>query len=79
MYGYGIIYFYTGFQVMYDRLMTMYYKKQDFNYLLFIIKNFLTYMLPVCYTMVLIIFGLPFIGEGPIFAQIIDDFYQNSC
>ena len=59
--------------------MTMYYKKQDFNYLLFIIKNFLTYMLPVCYTMVLIIFGLPYIGDGPIYAQIIDEFYQKSC
>jgi hypothetical protein len=27
MYGYGMIYFYMGFQIMYDRLMTMYYKK----------------------------------------------------
>jgi hypothetical protein len=36
-------------------------------------------MLPVCYTMVLIIFVLPFIGEGPLYASIIRDFYQNSC
>jgi len=60
---------------MYDRLMTMYYKKQDFNYLLFIVKNFLMYMLPVCYTMVTIIFLLPFMGEGPIFAQVLLEFY----
>jgi hypothetical protein len=79
MYGYGLIYLYMGFQVMYDRLMTMYYKKQDFNYLLFIVKTFLLYMLPVCYTMVLIMFVLPFIGEGPIFAHIIEEFYQKSC
>ena len=26
MYGYGIIYFYMGFQIMYDRLMCMYIK-----------------------------------------------------
>ncbi len=36
-------------------------------------------MLPVCYTMVLIIFVLPFIGEGPVFAQVITEFYQKSC
>ncbi len=79
MYGYGLIYLYMGFQVMYDRLMTMYYKKQDFNYLLFIVKTFLLYMLPVCYTMVLIMFVLPFIGEGPIYAHIIEEFYSKSC
>ena len=28
IYGYGIIYFYMGFQVMNDRLMCMYIKKQ---------------------------------------------------
>ena len=64
---------------MYDRLMTMYYKKHDFNYLLFIVKNFLIYMLPVCYTMVMIIFVLPFMGSGPLYAQIISEFYQKSC
>jgi hypothetical protein len=79
MYGYGLIYFYMGFQVMNDRLMCMYVKKQQFNVLLFIIKNFLLYVLPVCYTMVMIIFVLPFIGEGPIYSKVLDNFFLDSC
>jgi hypothetical protein len=41
VYGYGLIYFYMGFQVMNDRLVSMYVKKTQFNMLLFIVKNYL--------------------------------------
>jgi hypothetical protein len=36
-------------------------------------------MIPVCYTMVLIIYVMPFTGSGPIFAKIMDDFFRESC
>lgn len=79
IYGFGIIYFYMGFQVMNDRLMCMYVKNQQFNMLLFIVRNFFQYMIPVCYVTVLIIYVLPFLGEGPLYPKIIDDFFLGSC
>lgn len=79
IYGYGIIYFYMGFQVMNDRLMCMYIKKQQFNMALFVVKNFFQYMIPVAYITCMIVFIMPFIGDGPIYPKIIDDFFLNSC
>lgn len=79
IYGYGIIYFYLGFQIMNDRLVNMYRKSQQFNMLLFIFKNFLYYTIPVCYITVVIVFVLPFLGDGPIFPKVMDDFYLQSC
>lgn len=60
---------------MNDRLVGMYRKNQQFNMILFIFKNFLFYSIPVCYVTVMAIFILPFIGDGPIFSKIIDDFF----
>jgi hypothetical protein len=36
-------------------------------------------MIPVVYTMVLIMYVMPFIGTGPIYAKMMDDFFLNSC
>ena len=47
--------------------------------LLFIVKNYLYYMIPVCYVTVMILFVLPFIGDGPLYPKIMDDFFLNSC
>ena len=79
IYGYGLIYFYMGFQVMNDRLISMYVKKTQFNMLLFIVKNYLYYMIPVCYITVAVLFIVPFVGDGPIFPKIMDDFFYDSC
>jgi hypothetical protein len=79
VFGYGIIFFYAGFQIMNDRLMCMYIKKQEFNTVLFIFKNFLHYMIPVVYITVMIMFVLPFIGDGPIFPMMLKLFFYNSC
>jgi hypothetical protein len=47
--------------------------------MLFIFKNFLYYTIPVCYITVATIFVMPFIGDGPIFPKIMDDFFLQSC
>ncbi len=59
--------------------MCMFLKKQNFNMLLFIVKNFLYYMIPVVYITMIILFILPFIGDGPIFPLVMDDFFLESC
>lgn len=64
---------------MNDRLMCQYVKQQEFNKLLFVVKTFLLYMIPVCYTMVLIMYIMPFVGSGPIYAKIMDDFFYEGC
>lgn len=79
IYGYGVIYFYLGFQIMNDRLVSMYRKSQQFNMVLFIFKNFLYYTIPICYITVVTIFIMPFIGDGPIFPKVMDDFFLQSC
>jgi hypothetical protein len=46
---------------------------------LFMIKNFLYYMIPVCYITVIILFVLPFLGDGPLYPYVLNDFFLNSC
>lgn len=46
---------------------------------LFIVKNFLHYMIPVAFITMSILFVLPFLGEGPIYTKILDDFFLTSC
>lgn len=36
-------------------------------------------MIPVCYVTCMIIFILPFIGDGPLFTKVMDDFFLGSC
>jgi hypothetical protein len=79
IYGAGLIYFYMGFQVMSDRLQSMYFKKAQFNMLLFIVKNYLYYMIPVCYVTITVVFVLPFVGDGPIYAAVMDQFFLTPC
>jgi|LauGreDrversion4_2_1035121.scaffolds.fasta_scaffold198874_3 hypothetical protein len=64
---------------MNDRLVSMYVKKTQFNMLLFIIKNYLYYMISVSYMTVAVMFVFPFIGDGPIFPQVMNDFFLDSC
>lgn len=37
------------------------------------------YLIPVCYTMVMIMYVMPFLGSGPIYAKVMDDFFTQSC
>lgn len=64
---------------MNDRLVSMYVKKTQFNMLLFIVKNYLQYSLSVSYMTMAVMFIFPFIGDGPIFPDIISDFFLDSC
>ena len=76
IFGFGILYFYSGFAVVHDRLISLH--KQ--NLLMFVIKKYLTTAFSIGYVTALIATILPFLGDdAPLYPQIMSSLFSDNC
>lgn len=70
IFGFSSLYFYTGFSLMFDKLMSIYVRRESFNVLIFVLKVYLTFLFPMCFITAIMVTIFPFLGEGPIYPYI---------
>ena len=79
IFGFSALFFYTGFAVMYERLVSIYVRRDNFNILIFIIRTYLYFLvLMVCITAIMVSL-FPFLGDGPLFPLVAQAFFINNC
>lgn len=79
IFGFSMVYFYSGFSTMYDILQSIFIKQQKFNPFLFIIRCYIFYVIPIAFTIAIIVTFLPYMGQGPIYSLVIQDIFIKSC
>ena len=79
IFGFSMVYFYSGFATMYDILQSIYVRQQDFSTLLFFIRCYIFYVIPVAFTTAIMVAVFPFIGGGPLYSKITQEMFLDSC
>jgi hypothetical protein len=67
IFGWSLMYFHTGFQLMYCKLKDIYIKNEGFSTPIFIIKTYLYYVVPTIFIVAVAVTIMPFVGDGPIY------------
>jgi hypothetical protein len=80
IFGYDMFIFYAAFSVMNEKLKSIYIQNIKFNLLLYIIKTYLQYVLPISIFLTLMTCAYPFIDDSsPIYAYITDKYFVANC
>jgi hypothetical protein len=79
IFGFDMLIFYSAFQTMYEKLKMIHLRKVYYNPLLFAIKMFLNYMIPMNIVVAGIVTIFPFMGKGPIFPYFLENNFTSKC
>lgn len=79
IFAFDIFLFYTAFQTMYDKIKLIYLRKVYFNPFLYIIKTYLSYVIPISFLIASMTAVYPFIGDGPIFPHFTQNNFIQNC
>ena len=79
IFGFSLMFFYEGFSNMYDILLQIYIRRQNFNPFLYILRTYFYYALPVGLTTMFAVFLMPYLGSGPIYSTVFNNFFQRPC
>ena len=79
IFGFDLLFFYSGFQVMYEKLKTIHLRKVQYNPILYFIKTYLQYVIPIAFFIAALSTVYPYIGDGPIFPHFIKNGVIENC
>ncbi|CDW85512.1 UNKNOWN [Stylonychia lemnae] len=79
IYGFGLFYFYSGFHHMYENLICIYVKRQNFNVVIFAIRTIIMFFLSMVLITSIMVAFFPFLGSGPLYAFMSEQIFINTC
>ncbi|CDW80987.1 UNKNOWN [Stylonychia lemnae] len=79
IFGFSLVYFYSGFATMYSVLQSIYLKEHSFSILLFILRTYIFYAIPAAFCTAITVAIFPYIGTGPLYPTLLKSFLLDNC
>ncbi len=64
---------------MYERLISIYVRRDNFNIGIFIARTYLYFLVLMAFTTAIMVALFPFLGDGPIYPIIAEAYFIDNC